>query len=239
MEPLSLFSQPSVYFVFHESLPRDKDRQPGQIIGRDDVLRRQRTVLPHEDPPDVLHGEPDDVVFRKIGRLDEHAEIIQASGYPFRYGVRVAAEEVEGHARMRLLEGARSSGDNTHGKRLAAADIDVTAYPFRRIRKLGLRFLHQRKNFPGPVAEEKPLLCEGNTPLSTQEERFPELLLEFHHLPRQRRLRHVQGAGSSADGPLPGHSQEITKHSQLHTFSLHDSVTRLLPCFISIVKYSI
>lgn len=118
MEPLRLFSQPSGYFVLHESLSRDRDRHPGLVIGRDDILRRQRTVLPH-------------------------------------VGTQIS---FTGSLMTSYFERSAGSVNTPESSRPPAI---------------------RSANFPGPVAEENPLFCEGNTPLSPQEKRFPALLLSL------------------------------------------------------------
>ena len=85
-------------------LSGEDQRQRAQILDLDGLLFRQWTVPAHDNPPGVLGGDGEIIVFCNVCRLDQDSKVQKSFVQTLRYILCVAAVQVIMDSRMCLLE---------------------------------------------------------------------------------------------------------------------------------------
>ena len=203
-----------------EPLPGGDEGNICKVLGAYGFPCCQGMVAWHEHAPHVLGRQAQILVAAHVNWLDENAKIRKAPVQTLAHIVAIAAEDVEGKPRVPLGSLAGSKCNIAHGPGLAAGYEDLSCHLASLAKGLPGPF-HELKDFPRPLLQKLPLFREGDVTPAAQKKLRAKLLLEVLHLPRERRLGHVEAPCCSADGLVAHDGQKEIERMYVHGIDLH------------------
>ena len=109
--------------------------------------------------------------------------------------------------------------DLPHPVGLAGADVDISADRLFRAHNLFFCPVHQLQDLLCPLAQQHPVLGQGDFSVSPNHQLLTQLLLQLFELSGQGGLGQMQRLGRRRDVLLSGYRQKILQHAQFHSFT--------------------
>ena len=216
-----LLSKPAVQTALVVRLPGENQRLIPQILRQNLLLLRQRAVLPHQDPPGILHGKFHILVFHFVHIPQQNTKRQQPLVQAIAYIHRIAADNVKQDPRIAFLNLTSHSGNLSHPIGFTGTDIEIPADRLLRLDNLLFRPINQFQDFLCTFSQQRPLLGEDDLSVAANHQLCAKFILQLLQLAGQRWLSQMKRLGRRRNILLSGYRQEVLQHSQFHIIHLH------------------